>query len=77
MNREGRTEDSQAIRSPSNPPAKRIRRLQLHTKTRQREKAFFVEGVSITLQAIVFSDALLADEKAHVEIAPQRALGTC
>ncbi|KKK81709.1 hypothetical protein LCGC14_2810720, partial [marine sediment metagenome] len=61
-------EDIETITSLSNPVVKRLRRLQGKTRARQREKAFFVEGVPITLKAfdskvsvetIVFSDVLL------------------
>ena len=70
------------ITSVSNPLVKRIKRLQEKTKRRQKEKAFFVEGVPITLTAfesqasiemIVFCDALLTEEKGDVALSRQKA----
>ena len=78
-------EDIETITSLSNALVRRIRRLQGKTRTRQREKAFFVEGVLITLKAfdtqasietIVFSDVLLTAEGGRMALAQQRARGT-
>jgi len=77
-------EEIAPITSLSNPIVKRIRRLQEKTRTREREKAFFVEGVPITLKAfdtgatienIVFSDVLLTAPKGRAALARQRARG--
>ena len=76
--------DIETITSLSNPLVKRIRRLQEKTRTRQKEQAFFVEGVPITrkavdshssIETIVFCDALLTDQAGRAALAQQRALG--
>ena len=73
-----------SITSLHHPVVKRIKRLQQKTRFRQKEKAFFVEGVPITLTAIenqapietiVFSDVLLTDNKGLMALAQQRAQG--
>ncbi len=78
-------EDIETITSLSNPVVKRLRRLQGRTRARQKEKAFFVEGVPITLKAfdskvsvetIVFSDVLLTEQRGRMALAQQRTRGT-
>jgi TrmH family RNA methyltransferase len=77
--------DAETITSLGNPLVKRIRRLQEKSRARDKENAFFVEGVPLTLEAfaakapvesIVFSDALLREERGRTELARQRARGT-
>lgn len=72
------------ITSIKNPLVKRIRKLQEKTRARQREKAFFVEGVPITLKAfetqapietIVFSDVLLTDRRGRIALIQQKERG--
>ena len=78
-------EESQTITSSSNPLIKRIKRLQEKTRSRQRERAFFVEGVPITLTAleshapvetIVYAQTLLTDERGRIALERQKTRGT-
>ena len=73
-----------SITSLQHPLVRHIKRLQQKTRFRQKEKAFFVEGVPITLTAIenqapietiVFSDVLLTDNKGLMALAQQRTQG--
>jgi len=77
-------EDSETITSLGNPLVRRIARLQERARLRERERAFFVEGVSITLTAfetqavietIVYADALLTDERGRKALERQRTQG--
>lgn len=71
------------ISSHRNPLVKRIRKLQ-QKKYRQRESAFFVEGIRIVLTALeqgapvetlVYAPDLLTSDAAQMAIEAQRALG--
>ena len=72
------------ISSLNNPLVKRIRRLQRKARARQKEEAFFVEGVPITLraiesqapvEAILFCESFLTDDRAATTLAQRRATG--
>ena len=78
-------ETAETITSLSNQSIKRIRRLQEKTRARQKEKAFFVEGVPITLAAfesqasietIVYCDSLLVSDRGRAALEQQRVART-
>ena len=77
-------DDVETIKSFGNPLVKRIRRLQQETRARQKEKAFFAEGVPITskafendapIETVVYCDPLLTSAEGRVALAQQKARG--
>ena len=75
-------DNADTITSLGNQLVKRIKRLQQQTRVREKEKAFFVEGVFITstafengapIEAVVYSDALLTSQEGRLALGQQQA----
>ena len=74
------------ITSLANPLIARVRRLQENARYRQKEQAFFAEGVPIvstaianraSMETLMYSDELLTDAEGRVALARQQTEGVC
>ena len=74
------------ITSLANPLVARVRRLQEKARYRQKEQAFFAEGVPIvsmaianraSIETLIYSDELLIDAEGRVALGRQQAEGVC
>lgn len=78
-------DDVNTVTSLGNALVKRVRRLQEKTRSREKEQAFFVEGLPITLMAhehdapfdtVIYAPTLLIDAQGRDIVEQQRASGT-